>query len=335
MDAAAPAVVVAHLNQELDARVGQAVEGIPGADILGVVVVVVHHVAQVDDAGHVQLVGAVDEAVNGGVHHVGAEFHRVLGVGDQDDIVVVLIAQGIGLVAAEVFHIILGIGDKPLLPFQRRTGDADLLNAALEELVQAVPPGGAHPEPAVRRVGVHAHHLVGHIVPEGLAAVDIGGDFAAVGDDGDVVPHAALVHGHRPGRGGHGVAALGVAGDELDLLAVGDGGVHGALLPLRVAAARSLTADQAHPLVSRGPVLGEVVEELHGVSVGELLAVDGRAVHGDEVGAGLGAGVAVKDHAAALAGHAVVREGEVVLPVSLAVGLHFQVVIVAALILND
>ena len=333
--AAGPAVVVAHLNQELEPRVGQAVEGVPGVDVLGVVVVVVHHVAQVDDAGHVQLVGAVDEAVNSGVHHIGAEFHGVLGVGNQDDIVVVLIAQGIGLVAAEVFHIILGIGDKPLVPFQRLAGDADLLNTALEELVQAVPPGGAHPEPTVLRVGVHTRHLVGHIVPEGLAAVDIGGDLVAVGDDGDVVPHAALVHGHRPGGGGHVVVAVCVAGDELDLFAVGDGGVHGALLSLRIAAARALTADEAHPLVSRGPVLGEVIEELHGVAVCELLAVDGRSVHGDKVGAGLGAVVAVKDHAAALAGHAVLREGEVVLPVSLAVGMHLQVVVVAALVLND
>ena len=335
VDAAAPAVVVAHLHQELDARVGQAVEGVPGADILGVVVVVVHHVAQVDDAGHVQLVGGVDELVDGGVHHVGAVLHRVLGVGDEDDVVVVLIAQGVGVVAAEVFHIILRIGDKPLVLVQRLAGDADLLQAALEELVQAVPPGGAHPEPAVRRVGVHAHHLVGHIVPEGLAAVDIGGDLVSVGDDGDVVPHAALVHGHRPGGGGHVVVAVGVAGDELDLLAVGDGGVHGALLPLRVAAARALTANEAHPLVGGGPVLGEVVEELHGVTIGKLLAVDGRAVHSDEVGAGLGAVVAVKDHAAALAGHAVVGEGEVILPVLLSIGLHSQVVVVAALVLND
>ena len=192
--------MVAHLDQELYPRVGQAVESIPSADILGIVVVVVHHVAQVDDAGHVQLVGAVNEAVNGGVHHVGAEFHGVLGVRNQDDVVVVLIPEGVVLVAAELAHIVLGVGDQPLILVQGLAGDADLLQTALEELVQGLaailPPRGAHPKPSIRRIGVHADHLVGHVVPECLAAVDIGGDLVAVGDNGDVVPHAALVHSH-------------------------------------------------------------------------------------------------------------------------------------------
>ena len=335
--------MVAHLNQEFDACIRHAVEGVPGVDILGVVAAVVHHVAQVDNTGHVQLVGAVDEAVNGGVHHVGAEFHGVLGVGNEDDVVVVLIAQGIGVVAAEVLHIILRIGDKPLVLFQGLAGDADLLQAALEKFIQGLvpllPPGGAHTEAAVLRVGVHAHHLVGHIVTEGLAAVDIGGNLVAVGDNGDVVPHAALVHGHGPGGGGHGVVVRRGRGDKLNLLAVGDGGGHGAQLGLVHAVdpvgVVGLAGDKGHPGVGRGPVLGEVVEELHGVAIGKRLAVDGRALHGDKVGAGLGTVVAVKDHTSAFAGHAVVREGEVVLPVSLAVGMHLQVVIVAALILND
>ena len=333
--AAGPAVVVAHLHQEFDARVRQAVEGVPGVDILGVIVVVIHHVAQVDNSGHIQRVSAVDEAVNGVVHHIGAEFHHVLGIGDEDDVIVVLVPELIVLVAAEVFHIVLRVGDKPILFLQRCFGDTDLLQAALEELVQAVPPGGAHAEAAVGGVGVHPVHIAADIVPEGLAAVDIGGDLLSVGDHGDVVPHTALIHGHRPGGAGHGMVSSGIAGDELDLLAVGDGGIHGALLSLRVAAVGALAADKAHPLVCGGPVLGEVVDKLHGVAIGERLFVDSGSIHSDEVHTGFGIVVAVQHHAAARTGHAAVVEGDILLLIAVVVDLHFQVVVVSALVLDD
>ena len=124
---AGPAIMVTHLHQKFHACIGHTVKGVPGIDILGVIVVVIHHIAQVDDAGYIQCVGAVDEAVNGGVHHIGAELHCVLSVRDENDVVVVLIPELIGLVAAEIFYIIFRIGDQPLLLFQRLAGDPDLL----------------------------------------------------------------------------------------------------------------------------------------------------------------------------------------------------------------
>ena len=332
---ARPVVVVAGLDQELHSGLGQLVEDVLGVVVLGGVAGVVHHVAQVDDALDVQLIHTVNELVHGGVHHVGAVLHGVLGVGDEHEVVVVLVPQRIGLVAAELAHVLLGVGDQPLALVQSVPSDAHLLEVALEELVQAVPPAGADAEAAVGGVGVHAHHVVGHVVPEGLTAVDIGGNLVAVGDDGDVVPHAALVHGHGPGRRGHGVVAVGVAGDELNLLTIGHRGIHGALLPLGVAAAGALAADEAHPAVCGGPVLGELIDKFQGIAVLELLAVDGGPGLGDEVGAGFAGAVAVKDQAAPGSGHGVGGEGQVVLPVALPVGLHHQVVAVAALVLND
>ena len=126
-----------------------------------------------------------------------------------------------------------------------------------------------------------------------------------------------------------------VSSDELDLLAVGDGGIHSSLFTLRVAAAGALAADEAHPPVSCGPVLGEIIEELHGVAVFKFLIVDGGFLRGDEVHAGLGIGVAVEGHAAALTGHARIGEGNVLLLISAVIDLHFQVVSVAGLVLKD
>ena len=49
-------------------------------DILLVVVIVIHHITQMDDTGHIQCVGTVDETVNGSIHHIRPEFHRILSV---------------------------------------------------------------------------------------------------------------------------------------------------------------------------------------------------------------------------------------------------------------
>ena len=140
-----------------------------------------------------------------------------------------------------------------------------------------------------------------------------------------------------------------VAGDELDLLAVGDGGVHGALLALWIAAVGALSGNEAHPLVSGGPVLGEIIEELQGIAVLKFLVVDRSVFHGNEVGPCaisfiLRAVVSIEHQAAALAGHALVGEREVVLPVcgsgvcgklAVYIELHFQVIVIAALVLDD
>ena len=121
------------------------------------------------------------------------------------------------------------------------------------------------------------------------------------------------------------------------------------VLPFRVAAVGTLTADQAHPLVGGGPVLREIIEELHGIAVFKFLVVDGSALPGDKVGARAAcfihrAVIAVEHQTAALAGHAVLREGEVGFPVcrsgvlgglTVLIELHFQVVVVARLVLND
>ena len=158
----------------------------------------------------------------------------------------------------------------------------------------------------------------------------------AVGDHGDVVPHAPFVHSYRPGGGAHGVPLVRRRGGKLDFLTVGDGHGHGAQLglvhPLKRGRIVRLPGQDAHPRVGGGPVLGEVIEDLDGIARLKRLAVDGRAVHGDKVGARLGPGVAVKDHAAVPAGHALLGEREVFAPVPLSVRLHFQVVFVAALV---
>ena len=126
------------------------------------------------------------------------------------------------------------------------------------------------------------------------------------------------------------MVVVGGSGAELDLLTVGDGGIHASLLALRRAGTGVLAADQAHPGIGRRPVLGEVVQKFHRVAAAELLGVDGGAFHCDEVGAGLGSGVAVEHHAAGVAGHAVGGKLQVAVPaVGGAEGAHRQLVAVA------
>ena len=168
-----------------------------------------------------------------------------------------------------------------------------------------------------------------------------------IGYHGDVVPHAALVHGDRPGGIRHGMVIVCRSGVELHFLTIGNGGKHSPLLRFADAVAVALTGHQAHPSVGNRPFLGEVVQELQGIAVPELLAVNGSAADRDEVRTGLGghaAVISVEYQAAGIAGHAVSGEIEVVLPVrsidvcgglARRVELHLQVIAVAGLILND
>ena len=313
--------MIAGLHQRLNARLGQFVEDARCVIILRLIDIV-YHVAQTHDTDHVQFVGAVNEPLDGVVHHIGAELHRVLGIGQQDDVVVVLVSQLILLVAAEVLHIVLRVGNQPILPLQRLLGDADFLQAALKEAVHRAavfsPPGGAHTETTVVGVGKHTDHILFVKIAEGLAAIDVCADLFAIGDHDDVVPHAALVHGHGP-SGRHPTLVICVAGCVLDFLAVGDGHGHATIIFVGTHAFRSrlrifyLPGHQRHPPVSRSPVVGEIIHHLQRIPVSEFIFVDRGAIHGDKVRAVAlsllhRTVITVEDHAAAFAGHAVIRE---------------------------
>ena len=89
--------MISHLHEEFDPCVRQLIEHIARSDILCVVIVVIHHVAEMDHSPDVQFVSSIDQSPDRCVHDVSAVLHGVLGIRDQNDIVVVLISQLIAL----------------------------------------------------------------------------------------------------------------------------------------------------------------------------------------------------------------------------------------------
>ena len=227
--------MISHLHEEFDPCVRQLIEHIARSDILCVVIVVIHHVAEMDHSPDVQFVSSIDQSPDRCVHDVSAVLHGVLGIRDQNDIVVVLISQLIALVASVFAEILFRIFYQPLTFVQTSGRDPYLLKAPLQELIQClptfVPPAGPDPEASVLRIRVQARHLIGDIVSERLASVYIGADLMSVGGHCNMVPHASLVHADGPCRRRHHMTVVPVGRNILNFLTVGYRREHGALLP--------------------------------------------------------------------------------------------------------
>ena len=299
----APAeVVVAGNKGDGDARLREWEKGAFGALPLLGAVPVFDEVAHVHQPLQVDLAAVVDQPLRGRVRYLGRKFDGVLRVGDEGECVVVFIAQRVGVVVAEGADVRLRV-EQPLRGLERAFADADLLDVAAQQLgqevvflrvcplVEVVGDDRADAEVASVFGGVHAVHPAARVIAERFARVGKGLErvAVAVAGDGDVVPRAAVVHRKPPKRAVE-LRVRPVLGHVLDLFAVRDVDLHGAVVPLVVppAAAQlraaALACEDVHPRVRGVVVFRHHEDDLDGVPVHERLAVDGGVFCRAQVG---------------------------------------------------
>ena len=360
-------IMVAWLLQEGDAYFLHTPEHLGRCLPLRVTVPVVHHVTEGHDVGQVETGGFRIELVDGSVHQRGHPTDGILRVRQESHRMYAGVVQHETIVGTVVLEIIGRIGHDPVASRQRAAGESHLLQVAAQELVKVVLVvlAGIESVVVIRRADAEA--TIGRIGIQTVAVlVDIAERFGtvgvchhvrAIGYDGDVIPNATVIHGDTPAGdavvgiiGVHGRLIVLVGGLELGFLAVGDRQAHRPHLVFIHVAVCGLPGRKTHPRIGAGvEVIGKVVHELHGVSVGKLLFVDGSVACGDEIRAFgvslLGMillmrqiAVTVELQAATtVTVHRIRRPVDIVaeLVIVFPVGLHMQIVAVARHILDD
>ena len=332
-----------------------------------VTVPVIHHVTEGHDVGQIKTGIFRIELVDGSVHHRGHPTDGILRVRQESHRMYAGVVQHETIVGTVILEILGRVGHDPVALCQRTAGESHLLQVATQELVKVVLVvlAGVESVVVIRRADAEA--TIGRIGIQAIAVlVDIAECFGtvgvchhvrAIGYDGDVIPNATVIHGDAPAGdavvgiiGVHGRLIVLVGGLELGFLAIGDRQAHRPHLVFIHVAVCGLPGRKPHPRIGTGvEVIGKVVHELHGVSVGKLLFVDGSAARGDEIRA-LGISllgmillmrqiaVAVELQASTtVTVHRIRRPVDIVaeLVIIFPVGLHVQIVAVARHILDD
>ena len=138
---------------------------------------------------------------------------------------------------------------------------------------------------------IHAVHPAARIVTEGFARVGetLERVAVAVAGDGNVVPRAAVIHRKPPQRAVE-LAVCGILRHILDLFAVGNVDLHGAVMPLVIPLpgselrAAPFAGENVHPRIGCVVIFGHHEDDLDGIAVFKRLGVDRRAVLRTQIG---------------------------------------------------
>ena len=198
--------MIARLYQKTDSCIRQFVEHLFCGIVLCTIVIVLYHIAKMNDSFDIQIIGCADQLIDGSVHDIFFEFHGILCIRKQNKVVIFFVFQLICFVASIVSRISGRIRDQPVFLFQCRVGDTDLLQISLEKFVQffIAPvsfflhiPRRTDAESSVLFIGKHTDHIAALIITECFASIYISADLLTVRNNRNMIPFISFIHRHR------------------------------------------------------------------------------------------------------------------------------------------